>query len=74
MAMAKMAGDADRESGCDEGARAASSVHLAARRGGGGERPSRWTEWPTRGAKGNEILVNDAIARCGTEFPKPTAR
>eukprot|EP00966_Prymnesium_polylepis_P328100 7383912-Prymnesium_polylepis.1 len=35
MAMAKMAGDTDSEGGCDEGARAASSVHLAAE---GGER------------------------------------
>ena len=37
MAMAKMAGDADSESGCDDkGARAASSVHLAAEGTGAG--------------------------------------
>ena len=35
MAMAKMAGDVDSEGGCDEGARAASSVYLAAKRRGG---------------------------------------
>eukprot|EP00966_Prymnesium_polylepis_P087272 2019919-Prymnesium_polylepis.1 len=65
-----MAGDADSESGCDEGARAASSFHLAAE-GWGGEKPSRCESWmkldlngrrgaqnvPTRGAKGKEISV-----------------
>ena len=70
MAMAKMAGDADSESGCDEGARAASSVHLAAERGGV-EKDSRCESWmkldrngrrgaqnvPTRRGEGNEISV-----------------
>ena len=85
MAMAKMAGDADSESGCDEGARAASSVHLAAD-GGRGGRADRCESWmkldrngrrgaqnvPTREAKGKRNFGQMAQSR-GVEFPKPTA-
>eukprot|EP00966_Prymnesium_polylepis_P274970 6353496-Prymnesium_polylepis.1 len=71
MAMAKMAGDADSERGCDEGARTASSVHLAAEGKGGGRKTSRCESWmkldrngrrgaqnvPTRQGEGNETSV-----------------
>ena len=60
MAMAKMAGDADSEGGRDEGARAASSVHLAAEGRGGESRRKELDEVGSRGAKKGRCAARNA--------------